>query len=126
VSDPAAYLAEVLDRREAAARKAIDRTGEASWSADRDGDIVVGEDGADWHLTTDGSLGQAGEHVAAHDPAWTLRDVAVKRKLLADYWSIGARARETDDDPTLITDGRFRVIGTMIRLFAEAEGWTDE
>jgi hypothetical protein len=57
------------------------------------------------------------EHIAAHDPEWTLADVAAKRAILAEYERM-ASATYTGAE-TASAD----IIEPLIRALAEAEGW---
>jgi hypothetical protein len=87
MSDLAAFLAARLDEREAAARAA-----------------------------TPGPWGFAGgadaTHVAAHDPAWVLRDVAAKRAILAECVAIMA------DSINFTSGEQIRAEDTMRQLAA--------
>jgi len=133
VSDPAAYLTKALDRREAAAKAATPgpwrhnpdkhwRKPGTSWWEEA---VFAGPAGPDATCVagtgeTDDPQSMAdAHHIAAHDPAWTLRDVATKRWALAEYERM-ASANYTGAE-TASAD----IIEPLIRALAETEGWTD-
>jgi hypothetical protein len=84
-----------LDEEEAAAKAAAAADkygGRANWSA-RFGAIVTDEEDPDWAVIDLSPVlfdDAAGVHIALHDPARVLREVAAKREILAAYIKIEA------------------------------------
>ena len=128
MSGAAAYLTEALDRREAAAKAATPgpwRLTENEW----DGKHITAADGETvmnvYAMGPDAPRAlENAHHIAAHDPEWTLRDVAAKRKILEQYER--ARVNDRDHPDDFASKGAFLALYGAAKSLAEAEGWTDE
>lgn len=60
---------------------------------------------------------EIGEHVALHDPAEVMRDIAAKRKIL-DLYEENAH-NDNDDDPYEWATGRAQGLGEVVRLLTQ-------
>jgi len=97
------FIAARLDERETAAKRAIEASGGEIWRASDGG--LYPEDNpsqhpgaflADYYGFTDPDYG---DHIALHDPTWTLRDITAKRQILGAYDRATARFDEALSSP---------------------------
>jgi len=97
-----AFVAARLDEDEAAAKAAAEQARYDEWDAVGDRtDDEIGR--SNWRVvgvalmeTHPGAMASA-QHIARHDPARVLRDVAADRKLLAEWQKAEARSAGDDD-----------------------------
>lgn len=94
MSDLVTFLRARLDEDEDRAKRAAFGWG-AEWRADRDD-----QDDEWWAVHADGKTnmvssedGDVAQHIALHDPARVLADVAAKREILADLADVEGQAR---------------------------------
>jgi hypothetical protein len=137
VTDIVAFLTARLDEDQAVAEAATP----GPWRVDRPPywtNVVVPEKGFEWvgvagqRMDTRVFTGQTSNrgraeweadalHIARHDPARVLRDVAAARAIVAQYQAAAANAdAETDTEEGWVADGVVDALAGVIRILAAA------
>lgn len=115
------FLEARLAEDEAVATKAIGRFPDSAMWAYEGEEVFAGGDSA-WYVTCD-SEGitpavdeEIGPHIARHDPARVLREVAAKRNILTEY--VNENWVQAQGHRTAWTEGGQAARETAVRLFA--------
>jgi len=136
MDDLVQWFGEQLDDDERIARAAAhgeagEWTNGGSYPVSVAGDLPEGADAFERAVAFDeGSPSEEqAAHIARHDPARVLRDIAADRKLLALFVEVGAR--EVDlDDAFEYAHGWVNALGMAVRLrasaFSERRGYREE
>jgi hypothetical protein len=127
MDDLVTRLRAALDTHETVAKAAADGDSGAwfvgdKWNVYRAEDTAPRGDAEENQLVVYGTVQVQAAHIAVHDPAFVLADIAAKRKLVDLY----AEVVQWDTDEPEFAYGRAVGLGIAVRAIAEAYGITED